>query len=151
IRPDFDSDVAPQSSSAEFDILLLDTSTREPLPVDGLRYQLVREDWNYRWYYRYGVWDYDVSITDVPLGSGSVEAKGTAGTVDVSLDWGYYRIEVFDPETGVAASYRFSAGWYGRPGDGDTPDQLQVELDGDSFQPGQTVRALITAPFEGPV
>jgi uncharacterized protein YfaS (alpha-2-macroglobulin family) len=148
IRPGFEGDEAPYDAPAEFNVILVDTATRETVSPAGLRYQLIDEQWRYRWYYRYGVWDYQVTVDDVPMGSGVVDDSGDIG---LTLDWGHYRLEVFDPAKGIAASYRFSAGWYGRPGDSDTPDTLQVKLDRDEYRPGDRAQAFITAPFEGPV
>lgn len=148
IRPGFDGDEAPYDAPTEFNVIMVDTATRERVSPAGLRYQLIDEQWDYRWYYRYGVWDYQVTVDDVPMGSGVVDESGNFA---LSLDWGHYRLEVFDSAKGIAASYRFSAGWYGRPGDTDTPDTLQVRLDRDQYQPGDRAQAFITAPFEGPV
>ncbi|MEX2201088.1 MAG: MG2 domain-containing protein [Dongiaceae bacterium] len=152
IKPRFTDDSAPYSLPAEFDVILLDTATRKPVDAASLRYDLIREEWDYQWFYDNGIWDYSVTVRDMPQTGGSVETTPDgSGLVSMVLDWGSYRLEVYDPEAGVAASYRFQAGWYGRPGEGDTPDTLQISLEGDLFEPGDSVRAFITAPFEGPV
>ncbi|HNW79098.1 MAG TPA: alpha-2-macroglobulin family protein, partial [Candidatus Competibacteraceae bacterium] len=67
------------------------------------------------------------------------------------LDWGRYRLDVLDPASGVASSLRFTVGWFDKPGDDDTPDQLKVTLDQPRYQIGDTARVFIRAPFAGEV
>ena len=67
------------------------------------------------------------------------------------LDWGHYRLDVTDPSTGVAASVRFTAGWFEGPSQSDTPDQMKVTLDKPRYQAGETAKIFLRAPFAGQV
>jgi uncharacterized protein YfaS (alpha-2-macroglobulin family) len=62
------------------------------------------------------------------------------------VDWGSYRLEVFDPATGAASSFRFYAGWYAAPGTSSTPDKLQVSTD-----KGTAASATSPMAVEGPL
>src|SRR5690606_40589881 len=49
------------------------------------------------------------------------------GRLEVRVDWGRYRLEVYDAATGIASSQRFYAGWWAQPGSGGTPDKRSEE------------------------
>jgi uncharacterized protein YfaS (alpha-2-macroglobulin family) len=67
------------------------------------------------------------------------------------VDYGYYRLEVYDPASGAASSNRFYAGWGAAPGTGDTPDKLQLVADKPLYTAGDMAKVLIKAPFAGEV
>ncbi len=67
------------------------------------------------------------------------------------MQWGNYRLEVYDPATGAASSMRFHAGWSAKPGSGESPDRLQVVSDKASYKAGETAQIQLRAPFAGEV
>src|SRR5262249_3428843 len=123
-----------------------------PTAAAKLQYQLVAEDWDYQWYYSGGNWDYHVVVRDLPLKSGDLSTAADApGRIAYPVNWGRFRVEVFDPATGAAASYRFSSGWWSAPGTASTPDKLQVVADKEIYKAGDTAKISIKPPFAGPV
>jgi uncharacterized protein YfaS (alpha-2-macroglobulin family) len=150
IRPTFANDSVGESSEAAFEVVAVDPAgTRVGAK---LKYRLVRESWDYQWYYRSGSWDYEVTVRDSGSTAGDVAAGTDApGRVAEQVQWGPYRLEVYDPAGGAAASYRFTAGWSAAPGLGDTPDRLQVVADQKSYKAGDHARVLVKAPFAGEV
>ncbi|MFO1350640.1 MAG: hypothetical protein U1F68_08175 [Gammaproteobacteria bacterium] len=151
IKPSADSVEIGQA--IQFDIVALDASGN-PQAVNGLRYELYREDYEYYWYYRDSRWDYKTIIRDSQPLNGqafNLAADQPYKVTQKALDWGSYRAEVIDPATGVASSVRFQVGWWVEPGGGDSPDRLQLRLDKPTYQAGETAHAFIKAPFAGEV
>ena len=154
IKPRFGDDGIPLGQEAGFDVIVLDP-LGQPLAKSGLRADLVREDYQYYWYYSDDRWNYKLVIRDsTPVTSQtlSVVADQPATLAQRLSDWGHYRLDVIDPGSGVASSVRFTVGWFESPGeDSDTPDQMKVTLDQPRYQAGQTARVFIRAPFAGEV
>lgn len=149
IKPQFPDDQVQQGSEAGFEVIALDRDGK-PVAKPGLAYRLVKEDWDYVWYYRDNRWDYDYIVRDSDASNGTLDiAAAQPGKVAVHVDWGRYRLEVFDPESGVASSHRFYAGWWAQPGTGGTPDKLQVVADKESYAADDTAEIHLTAPFAG--
>jgi uncharacterized protein YfaS (alpha-2-macroglobulin family) len=149
IKPLFDGDEAPSGAPVDFEVMVVDQGGK-PVDRHGLTYRFVEEDWDYQWYYARNAWDYDVVVRDKGISSGSLDATA-AGPAKLSLnvDWGHYRLEVFDAETGVASSVRFYAGWWAKPGTATTPDRMQVVADKDLYESGDQAEIRLAAPFAG--
>ncbi len=150
IKPLFSDETVPDGDAAAFDVVAVNADGTGA--AGKLRYQLVHEDWDYQWYYSSGNWDYEVIVRDLPRESGEVSTTpGAPGRIAHNVDWGRYRLEVFDPVTGGAASVRFSSGWWAAPGTASTPDKLQVTTDRELYKAGDTAKVSIKPPFAGPV
>jgi uncharacterized protein YfaS (alpha-2-macroglobulin family) len=149
IKPLFPDEQTAQGSEAAFEVVALGRDGK-PVAKPGLSYRLVKEEWDYIWYYRDNRWDYDYVVRDADSSNGTVDvAADQPGRVAVGVDWGRYRLEVFDPATGIASSHRFYAGWWAQPGSGGTPDKLQVVADKESYSVDDTAEIRLTAPFAG--
>jgi uncharacterized protein YfaS (alpha-2-macroglobulin family) len=154
IRPRFDAGQGINPGQAvAFSVIAVDR-TGQPLAVSKLHYDLYREDYDYYWYFTNSRWNYKLILRDSTSLAGqdlSLTAEPAAVLAPNNLDWGRYRLEVFDPQTGIASSVHFQVGWRAGPGEGDTPDQLKVTLDKPRYQPGETAQVHIQAPFAGEV
>jgi hypothetical protein len=151
IKPLFTDDIVPDGSEAAFEVAAVNADGT-PAAASQLRYQLVAEDWDYQWYYSNGSWDYQVIVRDLPRESGELSVTADKpGRIAHAVQWGRYRLEVFDSATGAAASYRFSSGWWATPGSASTPDKLQVVADKELYKAGDTAKISIKPPFAGPV
>ncbi|MEZ5670557.1 MAG: alpha-2-macroglobulin [Alphaproteobacteria bacterium] len=147
IAPQFDYSVE-YDSDAGFQVILLDGDGNRIAGTD-LRYELVKEQYNYYWWWR-GYWDYEYSVYDVPVTDGAITvAADQPAALTLPVEWGRYRLYVFDPISGAASSVRFSAGWWVARGQSDTPDQLEIAFDKDSYAIGETARIAIEAPYAG--
>lgn len=146
-----DGDWVAEDADSRLEIAAFDANGAR-IEANGLRWRLVKEYWNYRWYRRDGDWRYAVDITDRVLDIGTGSAK-PAETLAIArkFDWGHYRLEVEEPRSGAVASYAFRAGWGSTQDESDTPDKLTVEVDKPSFKPGETARLKITPPAAGEV
>jgi len=153
IKPQFDDGTVQIGAEAKFSVIAVDP-LGQPLAVNKLRYELIREDYEYYWYYVDNRWDYKLIIRDSTVLESktlNITAQQPAVVSKADLDWGAYRLEVFDTDTGVASSVRFRVGWYSGPSKGDTPDQLKITLDKPRYRNGETAQVHIKAPFAGEV
>lgn len=153
IKPLFEDGV-PEGGVAAFDVRAF---APDGTGLDrALDYAIVREDIEYIWFQSGGRWDYRVQYLDmatVDAGAVAVAADAPARIERRFDDWGGYRIDVTDTDTGVGASVRFRAGWWGaetaqaEP----QPDKVKVTLPPGPFAPGDEVRAVIEPPFDAEV
>ncbi|MCB1807488.1 MAG: hypothetical protein KDJ99_20765, partial [Candidatus Competibacteraceae bacterium] len=148
IKKGFQDDLAP-GQDASFELIAL-TADGQALASSGLRVELVRENYDYFWYYADARWDYKLIIRDsAPLHTRQLDLSATGPTAlrFSGLDWGNYRLDVQDPSNGVASSLRFNVGWYSAPSEDDAPDKLRITLDRPDYRPGDTAQVRIEAPF----
>ncbi|HKP22713.1 MAG TPA: alpha-2-macroglobulin, partial [Dongiaceae bacterium] len=151
IKPLFADEEVSEGSNAQFQVVALDKSGA-PTAVSKLDYRLIREEWSYDWFYSGSSWDYHVSIQDGEARTGTLSNVSTEPTtISEAVQWGNYRLEVYDPATGAASSMRFHAGWSAKPGSGESPDRLQVVSDKASYKAGETAKIQLRAPFAGEV
>lgn len=139
-----------ENGTPGFQLVALDQGGK-PRDASGVRWLLIREDWSYQWYFRDGAWNYDVVVRDKTLATGTVDLKAS-GPVTLqtqAVDYGRYRLELADAESGAASSIRFTAGWYVSPSIGETPDKMTVVADKTLYAPGETAKLHVQAPFAG--
>ena len=151
IKPLFTDDTVDRGATASFEAIAVggDGSRKA---IDKISYRLVQEDWDYQWFLRNGYWDYQAVVRDIPGSSGEISiAADTPAKIGIPVDYGQYRLELYDPQSGAAASYRFTAGWWARAGSGDTPDTLQVTADKPIYAPGDRAQLFVRPPFAGQV
>lgn len=122
-----------------------------PRAHPGLSWRLVEEQSHYQWYRDRGRWRYKRQVRDRVLREEklAVAAPGPA-RIAATLEYGSYRLEVRDPESGVLTSVRVHAGWQGGGPDADSPDLLTLRSDRETYRPGETARLHLRSPFTGP-
>jgi uncharacterized protein YfaS (alpha-2-macroglobulin family) len=67
------------------------------------------------------------------------------------LEWGRYRIEATDPDTGVTSSILIHAGWMMSAEENPAPEKVTLSLDGATVKAGETAHIRIKPPFAGEV
>jgi len=114
-----------------------------------LKYELVREVFEYQWYNTDGRWNYRGVRRDEPVKKGDLEI-GADKPAELSFTNanGRYRLEISDAN-GPVASYRYSVGWVFSGDNEEVPDKLQVRLDKPSYKAGETAQLNIRSPFAG--
>ncbi|HYG46263.1 MAG TPA: MG2 domain-containing protein [Bordetella sp.] len=150
VRPLFDDDVTREGAPAAFEVVRLDAAGKvAPLPEAQLR--LYREHRRYYWRYddQRG-WNSGYTDTE-ELVESRVIALADRSSLTLPVDWGRYRLEIADPQTGQVARYRFYAGWGAQDAEavGNRPDRVQMKLEGVPARPGDTVKLTITPPHDG--
>ena len=145
------ADAVPEGAEATLEVIALDP-TGTPIMAKGLRLELLRETWEYRWYSVNGTWRHKSHIRSQPIDAGTVDA-GADGPARLGrqLPAGRYRWEVTDAATGAQSSLRFHVGWWVEAALPDVPDKLEAALDKPSYQAGETAKLFVKAPFAGEV
>ena len=149
LRSPSGADEVPEGAEAALEVIALDPKGT-PVAIKGLRFELLRETWEYRWYSVNGMWRHKSNIRSQPIDAGVVDV-GTEGPAKLArqLPPGRYRWEVTDAASGAQSSLRFHVGWWVEAEQPDVPDKLEAVLDKPSYQPGKTAKLFVKAPFAG--
>src|ERR1700719_1918755 len=149
LRSPAGDDAVPEGAEAKLEVIAVDPQG-SPIAAKALRFELLRESWEYRWYSVNGVWRHKSHIRSQPLNTGMIDvAADRPASLARQLPAGRYRWEVTDPASGAQSSLRFHVGWWVEAEQPDVPDKLEAALDKPSYQPGDTAKLFIKAPFAG--
>jgi alpha-2-macroglobulin len=153
-RPRFDmTEGATPNGEAEFEVVRANAAG-DLLAGSKLKVKLLREmrEYNWRWVNGSG-WRSDY------LSSWATESEqeldinaGERAKLSFPVDWGGYRLEIFDPATALTMKFPFQAGWnwYSEGQDaGSRPDKVKLALDKPSYKEGDTVELTIKPPHPG--
>ena len=147
IKPLFDEVVA-EGTEAGFELIAL-SADQLPMPM-RVKWSLNRIETRYHWYQLYGNWDWERSTHRKSVASGEALLGETPVLLSTPTQWGHYElvIERLDGDY-VEAALDFYAGWYA-PADGSaTPDRLEMSLDANSYQPGETAQLRLVPQTAG--
>jgi len=151
LRPRFAGDAVPEGASAVFEAIAVGPAGAR-VAGPGLEYTLFAEDYDYVWYQSGSRWYAESVIRDRRVSGGALDIPlDRPAEIQVALDWGRYRLEVFDPMSGVASSRRFTAGWWADPTAAERPDEVELSLDRERYRAGETARVFVKPPFAAEV
>ncbi|WP_368563698.1 alpha-2-macroglobulin [Pseudoxanthomonas sp. UTMC 1351] len=152
VRPLFDDkDGADANSNAGFELVRVDADGK-PQPGKGIKVTLVREHRDYHWNHSDDGWDYDFTRRFENLEIKTLDVGATAAKFDYPVEWGEYRLDVFDPATGLTTRYPFHAGWSWddqNRGLDARPDKVKLSLDKTAYKAGDTLKVTVTPPHAG--
>ena len=153
VRPLFDpEDGTDANANARFQIVRMDPQARMR-PAKGLRVTLVRERRDYHWDYdEDSGWDYAFTRRFENVQTKTVDVGADAAAIDFPVEWGEYRIDVYDPQTRLTSRYPFTAGWSWddeNRGLDARPDKVKLALDKTGYRAGDTLRVTATPPNPG--
>ena len=152
VRPLFDdTDGADSNSNARFEITRVDAEGK-PQPAKGLKATLVRELRDYHWNYTDDHWDYDFTRRFENKDTRTIDVGSGNAKLDFPVEWGEYRLDVFDPATGLTTRYPFRAGWSWNDenrGLDARPDKVKLALDKTGYRAGDTLKVTLTPPHAG--
>jgi alpha-2-macroglobulin len=148
LRPNFLDARVQEGTQAEFSVIALDQNG-QLIVGHGLAWSLIKERYDYDWTRSNGRWSYTTTIQSVDVTGGDITTSSKPIDISAPVDWGNYRLEVYDTKTGAASSIRFSAGWRAGPNVENTPDKVRLTLDKDSYKPGDTAQIFIKPPYPG--
>lgn len=154
IRPLFKEQEIDNGSNAEFDIVLANAEG-EKLAAKNLIVRFIRERRDYYWYYSESDgWNSNFHQKDLVMDEQTIKiTKGSTVKVSFPVDWGYYRLEVENPNTQLVTSYQFRAGYWWQEnteeGGSVRPDQVKIALDKASYKEGDKAKITITPPAAG--
>ncbi|MCB1633063.1 MAG: alpha-2-macroglobulin family protein [Xanthomonadales bacterium] len=151
-RPRFEEGRADRRAS--FDLRRL-SPTGATLPASQVEVRLIREERDYHWRYDDELgWRADFTQRFLEQERRQLQIGGESATeVAFDVDWGNYRLEVSDPESGALTRLPFVAGWgYDDPNQGldARPDKVRLSLDKLAYRAGDQLNLTITSPHEGP-
>ncbi|MGE5271093.1 MAG: MG2 domain-containing protein [Thiohalocapsa sp.] len=142
-------DAVGEGQPAVVEIIALDDDGKRTA-AKGLRWELLRERWSYSWYSTNGRWRHRIQRRDEPVEAGIIDSDAAKPvTLSRTLPAGHYRWEVGDAGSGAQTSLRFNVGWYVEAALPDVPDKLSATLDKKTYQPGETAKLFVKAPFAG--
>ena len=153
VRALFDGEQVDADSLAEFEVLVADAAGNK-LAAEQLSVRLIRERRDYFWNFSDSDgWSHNYNEKFLTLNEEtlSVEADGTA-KISFPVEWGPYRVEVIDAQTGLLSSLRFWAGyrWQDNADGGAVrPDQVKLALDKPAYIDGESAQVTVTPPAAG--
>jgi uncharacterized protein YfaS (alpha-2-macroglobulin family) len=143
----------PGNSTAQFDIIAVDKNG-ERIPIDGLEAVVIREHREYYWEYRNDRWQWHHTSQFYPIDRFTLDVGTTTpASVSIPVEWGGYRLEIRNRETGLVSSKSFWAGWLpegpasGQPAN--RPDRVDLALDKPFYRAGDTAKITVTPPESG--
>ncbi|WP_300731155.1 alpha-2-macroglobulin [Pseudomonas sp.] len=153
VRGVFDGTETEGDGPVEFELLVADSQGNK-LAADDLKVRLVRERRDYYWNYSESDgWSYHYNEKFLNLNEETVSLKaGATAKVSFPVEWGPYRVEVQDPQTGLVSSLQFWAGYRAQDnaeGGAVRPDQVKLALDKAAYANGDTARVTVTPPAAG--
>ena len=153
LRGLFDGEETDSDGPVEFEVLVADREGRK-LAADSLKVRLIRERRDYYWNYSQSDgWSYDFNEKFLTQSEETVSVKaGATARLSFQVEWGPYRVEVEDPQTGLVSSERFWAGYRAQDnaeGGAVRPDQVKLALDKPAYADGATAKVTVTPPAAG--
>ncbi len=154
VRPLWEGKQPSGDSLVEFEVVKTNADAAL-LGAKSLEVSLIREYPDYYWEYSAASgWERIVNYQHYPVAETKLDiAAGQKAKINFPVEWGPYRLEIVDPDSGLKTSHRFSAGWswWGRGAGqkGNRPDQVLLTLDKQAYRPGETAKVLVKAPEAG--
>jgi uncharacterized protein YfaS (alpha-2-macroglobulin family) len=149
LRSPTGDEAVPEGQPAKVEVIAVDAAGKR-IAAKGLRWELLREDWQYEWYSLQGSWRSRLFVHDQPLAAGTLDvAADMPAMLARRLPAGRYRWEVGDGASGAQSSLRFQIGWWVAATLPDVPDRLGVTLDKQNYRPGDIAKLFVKAPFAG--
>ncbi len=153
LRGLFDGEETDSDAAVEFEVLVADREGKK-LAVDDLKVRLIRERRDYYWNYADdNGWSYNFNEKFLTESEETVSIKaGSTAKLSFQVEWGPYRVEVEDPQTGIVSSERFWAGYRAQDnaeGGAVRPDQVKLALDKPAYGDGSTAKVTVTPPAAG--
>ncbi|MDO9623414.1 MAG: alpha-2-macroglobulin [Pseudomonas sp.] len=153
VRGLFDGEQVDADSLAEFEVLVADAAGNK-LAAEQLTVRLVRERRDYYWNFSASDgWSHNYNEKFLTSGEETLKvAAGGTAKISFPVEWGPYRIEVIDAQTGLLSSLRFWAGyrWQDNADGGAVrPDQVKLALDKPAYVDGESAMVTVTPPAAG--
>ncbi|MFK7834671.1 MAG: alpha-2-macroglobulin family protein [Sulfitobacter sp.] len=147
IKPLFE-DVLAEGTDAGFDLIAVDPDGSAS--AMDVRWTVNKVETQYQWYQLFGNWEWEPVTRRIRVDTGEVTLGADPVTVTAPTEWGAYEIVVERMGAPYAASsVAFNSGWYGGDGATDTPDQLEMSLDAETYSQGDTATVRLVAESEG--
>lgn len=153
IRPLFQGERTDSNADARFELVVSDAAGQRQA-VSGVEVRLVQERRDYFWQFSaVDGWNSQFNQKDIVLSAATHDvAADDRLEVALPVEWGWYRIEAQDPQTGRVSSVRFFAGYdwqESAEGGNIRPDQVRLALDKPRYAAGDVARITVEPPAAG--
>ena len=150
IRPDFNGEEVRENSTAGFRIIAV-SPDGDRLAQQRARWTLTKIERNYQWYRNNNSWSYEPITSESRVADGTLNiGTDEPAALSVPVEWGRYRLDVDSGSTaGPVASFAFNAGWFVEATSTETPDGLEIALDKERYEAGETARLKVSPRFAG--
>lgn len=155
VRPEFDPKQGAESESpVGFEIVRVGADGKR-VAGSHLKVRLQRELRDFYWLYeRDGGWKSDANQRLQLIDEKDVDVSASTNTrVEFPVEWGSYRVEVYDPATKLTTVFPFFAGYSWDDenlGKEARPDKVKLALDKARYRAGDTMKVTVTPPHDGP-
>lgn len=151
IKPSFKGGKLAEDETATFDVVMLGKDGKSAAAAAPLNWTLTRLDTNWQWYRRDGSWTYEAVTLKTKVANGTVSPTADApATISTAPGWGRYRLDVASSDAnGPSSSILFDAGWYTSGEAIDSPEQLDIALDKETYKSGETAKLRIASKLGG--
>ena len=155
VRPLFDPKQGAESEApAGFEIVRAGADGKRVAGAH-LKVRLQRELRDFYWLYeRDGGWKSDANQRLQLIEEKDVDVSAGQSThVEFPVEWGSYRVEVYDPQTQLTTVFPFFAGYSWDDenlGKEARPDKVKLALDKGRYHAGDTMKVTVTPPHDGP-
>nr|WP_230474657.1 alpha-2-macroglobulin [Dyella monticola] len=155
VRPLFDPTQGAESEGrASFEIMRANVDGKL-VAGSHLKVRLQREIRDFYWLYEHGDdWKSNANVQLQQVDEKDVDVTaGQRVQVDFPVEWGGYRLEVYDPATQLTTVFPFFAGYSWDDeniGKEARPDKVKLALDKARYRAGDTMKVTVTPPHEGP-
>jgi alpha-2-macroglobulin len=146
VKPLFRNDEIGEGETAKFHVVVADGGGRR-ISKPGVKWTLSKVRRNYQWFFQEGRWAYEAVKTTRQVADGVINVgQAEPAEIATKVEWGNYRLDVV--MDGAETSITFLAG-YESDKSADTPDTLDVTLDRQAFNAGDTMKLRIAPRFAG--
>lgn len=125
----------------------------EQITMDTTRVVLVQENTDRYWHWGDDGWAYRDHANERTIYSAVTPLTADSPTqLQLPIQYGQYRLEIYNEEEVLLSSYRFFAGWHwydANNAEAEKPDQVKLAWQADAVVPGEEASLNITAPFAG--
>ena len=155
VRPEFDPKQGAESESpVGFEIVRANAEGKR-VAGSHLKVRLQRELRDFYWLYeRNGGWESSANQRLQLIEEKDIDvAAGQSTRVEFPVEWGSYRVEVYDPATQLTTVFPFFAGYSWEDenlGKEARPDKVKLALDKARYRAGDTMKVTVTPPHDGP-
>ncbi|HEY1589371.1 MAG TPA: alpha-2-macroglobulin [Rhodanobacter sp.] len=155
VRPLFDPKQGAESESPVGFEIVRANADGKLVAGSHLKVRLQRELRDFYWLYeRDGGWKSDANQHLQLIEEKDVDvAAGKSTHVEFPVEWGSYRVEVYDPATKLTTVFPFFAGYSWDDenlGKEARPDKVKLALDKARYHAGDTMKVTVTPPHDGP-
>ena len=140
IRPLFEG-AAEEGGNARFEVVAVGSDGKQ-IALDRVGWTLSKVHYHWQWYRLNGRWNWESITRRERLSNGTVQLDAqNRAVIEAPVDWGTFELKLANlGDERAVASHKFHAGWYTGGASTDTPGVLEVGLDRETYQIGDTVQ-----------